>query len=77
MKRFLTLIITVLTCCDFLNAEESGKHLFILSGQSNMARFKPALWFTSGISEELGADGDLEIVVPGKEGTQILWNQRK
>jgi hypothetical protein len=22
-------------------------------------------------------DGDLDIVVPGKEGTQILWNQRK
>lgn len=56
MKRSLTLIITVLTCCGFLNAEESGKHLFILSGQSNMARFKPALWFTPGINEALGAD---------------------
>ncbi|MBT3668144.1 MAG: acetyl xylan esterase [Opitutae bacterium] len=56
MKRSLTLIITVLACCGFLNAEESGKHLFILSGQSNMARFKPALWFTPGINEALGAD---------------------
>lgn len=30
-------------------------HLFILSGQSNMARFKPDLWFTPGISKALGA----------------------
>ena len=26
---------------------------------------------------DLDADGDLEIVVPGKEGTQILWNKLK
>ena len=26
---------------------------------------------------DLDADGDLEIVVPGKEGTQILWNKGK
>ena len=31
-------------------------HLFILSGQSNMARFKPDLWFTPGISKALGAE---------------------
>ena len=42
--------------CGLLKAEESGKHLFILSGQSNMARFKPALWFTPGISDALGVD---------------------
>ena len=28
------------------------------------------------VTADLDADGDLEIVVPGKEGTQILWNQR-
>ena len=27
------------------------------------------------ITADLDADGDLEIVVPGKEGTQILWNK--
>jgi len=26
---------------------------------------------------DLDQDGDLDIVVPGKDGTQILWNQRK
>ncbi len=56
MKIFLLPIITILGMSGVLRAEESGKHLFILSGQSNMARFKPALWFTPGISEALGAD---------------------
>ena len=28
------------------------------------------------VTADLDADGDLEIVVPGKEGTQILWNLR-
>ena len=49
-------IITIVALSGLLSAEESGKHLFILSGQSNMARFKPALWFTPGISQVLGAD---------------------
>jgi len=56
MKIFLLPIITIVSLCGLLKAEESGKHLFILSGQSNMARFKPALWFTPGISDALGAD---------------------
>jgi hypothetical protein len=56
VKSFLTIIISVITGFGLLKAEVSGKHLFILSGQSNMARFKPALWFTPGISKELGAD---------------------
>ena len=56
MKIFLLPVITIVGLYGLLKAEESGKHLFILSGQSNMARFKPALWFTPGISEALGAD---------------------
>ena len=56
VKSFLTIIISVITGFGLLKAEVSGKHLFILSGQSNMARFKPALWFTPEIGKELGAD---------------------
>ena len=56
VKSFLIIIISVIIGFGLLEAEVSGKHLFILSGQSNMARFKPALWFTPGISKELGAD---------------------
>ena len=36
--------------------QNEGKHLFLLSGQSNMARFKPKQWFTPGITKALGAD---------------------
>jgi hypothetical protein len=56
MKSFLIIIISIIIGFGLVKAEVSGKHLFILSGQSNMARFKPALWFTPGISKELGAD---------------------
>ena len=56
IKIFLLPIITIVGMSGLLKAEESGKHLFILSGQSNMARFKPTLWFTPEISEVLGAD---------------------
>ena len=28
------------------------------------------------VTADLDGDGDLEIVVPGKEGTQILWNMQ-
>ena len=56
MKIYLVSIIAILGMSGLLKAEESGKHLFILSGQSNMARFKPKSWFTPGISEALGAN---------------------
>jgi hypothetical protein len=36
--------------------KRAGKHLFVLSGQSNMARFKPKSWFTPGIQDVLGAE---------------------
>ena len=55
IKIFLLPVIVILGMSGLLKAEEPGKHLFILSGQSNMARFKPGLWFTPGISEALGA----------------------
>ena len=56
MKSYLLIILSVLTGSGLLKADASGKHLFILSGQSNMARFKPELWFTPGINDALGED---------------------
>jgi len=53
--KFLPLI-AMMTLCGLLQAQDSGKHLFILSGQSNMARFKPKSWFTPGISKALGPE---------------------
>jgi lysophospholipase L1-like esterase len=34
----------------------SGDHLFILSGQSNMAKFDPSISFTPAVSQAFGAD---------------------
>ena len=53
--KFLAFIV-MMTLCGLVQAQESGKHLFILSGQSNMARFKPKSWFAPGISETLGPE---------------------
>ena len=61
MKSFLIIIISVIIGFCLFKAEVSGKNLFILSGQSNMARFKPALWFSPEISKELGADNIIVI----------------
>ena len=41
MKIFLMLIITIVALSGLLRAEDFGKHLFILSSDSNMARFNP------------------------------------
>ena len=38
------------------NAEESGKHLFILSGQSNMEALDPNASFTPAVIEKFGND---------------------
>lgn len=56
IKQFFVLICSIITVSSFLRAEDSGKHLFILSGQSNMARFQPNLWFTPGVSKAFGED---------------------
>jgi len=58
MKRSLIIFLALLS--GAVQAAEpgkqAGKHLFVLSGQSNMARFKPKSWFTPGIQEALGAE---------------------
>ncbi len=52
------------------SAQSSGKHLFILSGQSNMARLDPALSFTPTLQKALGAENI--IVVKSAYGGQPI-----
>ena len=55
LSLFASFIVVAATFAQ--DAEQNkGKHLFLLSGQSNMSRFKPKQWFTPGISKALGAD---------------------
>jgi hypothetical protein len=56
---------------SFLAAEVSAKHLFILSGQSNMARFKPVKVFQPALDAEFGKE-NIIIVKEAKGGQPIL-----
>lgn len=56
-------------------ADEGGKHLFILSGQSNMARLDPSDSFTPTVIEEFGKD--TVIVVHDAKGGQPIWRWYK
>ena len=60
MNRLLLALITFCISTGVTFAQDAkqnkGKHLFLLSGQSNMSRFKPKQWFTPGIHKALGAE---------------------
>jgi len=64
----------IATCSAFMllfAAEASARHLFILSGQSNMARFKPDKVFQPAVEAEFGKDNVI-IVKEAKGGQPIL-----
>ena len=70
MKHLLaTLLIALLFACPAL-ADDVGKHLFILSGQSNMAGLNPDLSFTPTVQEALGKEN--VIVVKSAQGGQPI-----
>ncbi|MEZ6142922.1 MAG: sialate O-acetylesterase [Zavarzinella sp.] len=52
------------------NADDKGKHLFILSGQSNMAGLDPNISFTPTVEEAFGKDQ--VIVVKSAQGGQPI-----
>ncbi|MEL6110706.1 MAG: sialate O-acetylesterase, partial [Planctomycetota bacterium] len=54
MSRF-ALFCLLLLCCASVHAD-SGKHLFILSGQSNMGGLKPDESFTPTVEEAFGKE---------------------
>jgi len=58
MKRLLLLSLFCLVLCSLVAAASAadGKHLFILSGQSNMWALNPDLSFTPTVQKEFGAD---------------------
>ena len=56
MKYRSIAILILLLSVSLLNAAEKGKHLFILSGQSNMVGLNPDLSFTPIVVEKFGED---------------------
>lgn len=67
MKRLLSLL---LLAVPFVLAEDPGKHLFILSGQSNMAGLDPKASFTPAVEAAFGKEN--VIVVKSAKGGQPI-----
>jgi hypothetical protein len=66
---YLVVLIALFSLCS-LNAEEKGAHLFILSGQSNMAALKPEISFTPTVESKFGKDKVI-VVKDAKSGAPI------
>ena len=64
------LALTVLFSAGMLHAADNGKHLFILSGQSNMQRLNPKTSFVPMVEEAFGKEN--VIVVKDAQGAQPI-----
>ena len=70
MKTLLAVFLaTLLFACPTFG-KDTGKHLFILSGQSNMAGLDPAISFTPTVQEAFGKEN--VIVVKSAQGGQPI-----
>ena len=70
INKVLGIIILIFFSANFATALESGKHLFILSGQSNMQGHKPEEAFTPAVEKALGKEN--VIVVQDALGGQPI-----
>lgn len=66
MKKFCLMLVAAAA----VSFAGEGKHLFILSGQSNMDRFSPAVSFTPAVEKEFGKDN--VIVIKDAQGGQPI-----
>ena len=69
MKTLVLAALLSLPCLD-VTADEAGKHLFLLSGQSNMKRFQHKQFFTPAMEAVYGA-GNV-IVIKNAQGGQPI-----
>ena len=70
MKRLLATLLLALLIINPALGDDHGKHLFILSGQSNMAGLDPNISFTPTVEEAFGKDN--VIVVKSAQGGQPI-----
>lgn len=68
--RYVSIAALVLLCATLQAADEKGTHLFILSGQSNMARFTPDETFTPAVEKQFGKEN--VVVVKDAKGGQPI-----
>ena len=72
----LALLTHLLLTVSHAHADEHGKHLFILSGQSNMEGLQPERSFTPAVEQEFGRDN--VIVVLDAKGSRAIrcWYEK-
>lgn len=56
MKNITAIIVITILGLTSLGAAEEGRHIFILSGQSNIARLKPSESFTPAVEKQFGKE---------------------
>jgi len=65
-------LITLLTLFSSrVGVVDEGKHLFLLSGQSNMKRFQYKQFFLSAVHTEYGAENVIVIKTEDKPRTEL------
>ena len=75
MKHLYVIILVALASVASVYAAEEGKHLFILSGQSNMANLAPNVSFTPAVEAAFSKDN--VIVVKDARGSSPIRNWYK
>jgi len=70
MKYSFVAALLLLGCASSVSAADKDKHLFILSGQSNMANLDPSIAFTPTVESEFGK-GNLTVVKDAQKGQPI------
>ncbi len=70
MNDFVIATLLALGCASSVIAADQEKHLFILSGQSNMANLDPSTSFTPNLEAEFGK-GNVTVVKDAQSGQPI------
>ena len=73
MKSLCTAIFVVLISLSSVNAADKGKHLFILSGQSNMKYMDPNIAFIPAVEKAFGKEN---VVVMDASPTSLFCYPR-
>ena len=76
MKSYLASFLLITTLLILSGCQKSGPHLFLLSGQSNMAGLDPEISFIPTVTEAFGAEN--VIVVKDAQGGQPIrrWDKQ-
>lgn len=70
MHRLLSLAVFLFLICPDISDADEGKHLFLLSGQSNMKRFQHKQFFIPAVQSAYGADK--VVVIKNAQGGQPI-----